>query len=115
VKVTRRQNCWDFIGCGRGPEAPRHERCRVADEEALDGFNGGSNGGRSCWAVVGSYGVDGFACEHTQQCSECDFRRLVAREELPDLDDIPRILERLGYADVLNLVCRPELEFTGRE
>jgi hypothetical protein len=94
------------MACGRGPDDARPEgveACRAATERLLDGMNGGRNGGRSCWAVVGSFAMDRHECGNADElaCIYCDFFRSVVRDELPHLELSPAILERLGYANVL--------------
>ena len=94
------------MACGREPGGSRASQegvCRAATESLLDGVNGGSFGGRSCWAVVGSFAMDTPQCGNAGDlaCIYCDFFISVVREQLPDLEISPEILKRLGYASVL--------------
>jgi len=76
-----RVNCWDFLGCDRGPDA--HQPCAVATDSASDGVNGGHNGGRLCWAIAGTLSGNEplAACALEKDCRECDFLHLVRSEE----------------------------------
>ena len=110
--VLDRENCWDHFDCGRGPAGPgAHESdvCRAALEDAADGINGGVKGGRSCWAVAGTLGVDQLECLVRDRCTECEFRLAVIKQEMPHFDDRYPVLERLGYASALTLSDRVEI------
>jgi len=74
-------NCWDFVQCRQGPDSPKP--CAVATDLASDGVNGGRNGGRLCWAVVGSLSGNErpFGCAHNTDCLACDFFHLVKSEQ----------------------------------
>jgi len=81
-----KQNCWELKRCGREPGGPRAEAlgvCRAITAACTDGMNGGLNGGRVCWAVAGTLNGDKKRhCSSTfDDCLECDFFRMVAREE----------------------------------
>jgi signal transduction histidine kinase len=57
MMTPRKVNCWEDRGCGRGPDGPLADRlgvCPAAADTTCDGANGGTNGGRLCWAVVGA-------------------------------------------------------------
>ena len=50
-------NCWEFKKCGREPEGADIEGLGVyvaANNQESDGINNGKNGGRVCWALVGT-------------------------------------------------------------
>jgi hypothetical protein len=79
----RKQNCWEFKGCGRD-KANGREMCPVLNSRRADGVNGGRNGGRVCWAVTGTYcdgKVQGTYSQKVMTCSSCDFRIKVKEEE----------------------------------
>ena len=103
--LTRpKRNCWEFMACGREPGGDRAATegvCRAATERLLDGVNGGSRGGRACWALVGTFAMDRHMCGNSPElaCIYCDFFRSVVREEMPDLEMPSEILKRLGYAN----------------
>ncbi|MBI9075294.1 MAG: protein kinase [Desulfatibacillum sp.] len=47
-------NCWEYTGCGKEPGGMHVDEsgpCPASTDAALDGVNGGTNGGRLCWAV----------------------------------------------------------------
>ncbi len=83
----RKQNCWEFKKCGRGPDCKlntSHEPCPAATEERLDGVHGGKNSGRACWVVAGTYcggKVQGTHASKHDVCKKCDFFQMVQEEE----------------------------------
>jgi hypothetical protein len=51
-----KQNCWEFMKCGRGPKGKKAGKmgvCPAAAEKRLDKVHDGINSGRACWAVAG--------------------------------------------------------------
>ncbi|HUW56256.1 MAG TPA: HAMP domain-containing sensor histidine kinase [Planctomycetota bacterium] len=80
-RQTPRLNCWEVMECGLGPEAA--EPCPVSADTASNGTNGGTNGGRLCWAVAGTLsGAEVLAgCAQTTNCLTCDFFNRVKSEE----------------------------------
>lgn len=80
-------NCWDFMKCGRQPGGEKVAEsgvCPAAVDGGLDGINGGTNGGRSCWAVAGTacFGkVQGTFAAKFGDCMDCEFFWTVASEE----------------------------------
>jgi hypothetical protein len=102
IEMAKR-NCWEFKKCGRdrprgnGAEA---DICPARTDTRLNGMNSGTNGGRACWAVAGTY------CGHTAQgkfaakledCAVCDFFFSVMREEGPNFSTVEEILARLHF------------------
>jgi len=79
-------NCWEFMKCGRGPDAPYldgNHPCPVVLETSLDGVHGGSNAGRACWVVAGTMcggDVQGTFAKKCPSCIECDFYKMVEQE-----------------------------------
>lgn len=81
------QNCWEFKGCGREPGGSRVRElgvCPAATLESVNGIHRGTNGGRSCWGIVGTL------CEGEKQdslaaklrhCVGCEFREIVLKQE----------------------------------
>lgn len=87
-------NCWDYKKCTK-----RH--CPVMTENRLDGMNGGTNAGRACWVVAGTFcGNDvhgsGKYAKKVGTCIECDFYREVKVEEGPDLVRPTELLKLLN-------------------
>ena len=80
-------NCWDSRKCGRGPGGEKGKElgiCPAAADARLNGINGGTNGGRSCWTVAGTFcfgEVQGTFARKIDDCMECEFFWLVADEE----------------------------------
>ena len=81
------KNCWEVMGCRRGPAGARPEEARVcpaAGDEASDGTNGGKNGGRVCWTVSGTFcggEAQGTFAQKQLSCMSCKFYGQVKREE----------------------------------
>ncbi|MEW6754576.1 MAG: two-CW domain-containing protein [Candidatus Latescibacterota bacterium] len=82
-----RKNCWDYMQCGRGPGGEKVSElgvCPAASEAALDGLNNGTNGGRMCWALTGTFcggTVQGTFAEKEGSCMKCAFYQKVRTEE----------------------------------
>ena len=80
-------NCWEFKKCGREPGGAKADAlgvCPAATETRVDGINGGKNGGRICWAVSGTLcgdEVQGTFAKKVADCMQCDFYKLVCKEE----------------------------------
>jgi len=83
----RRVNCWDILKCGREPGGPKVQLdgpCPAAVDKEADGTNSGTNGGRVCWAISGTFcGTEVGGSEATKllSCFTCDFFSLVLQEE----------------------------------
>jgi len=73
--------------CGRelnGKKVKELGVCPAAIHPYADGINEGINGGRICWAIVGSYSLHNLKCTSPGEshfCFECDFHRKVLTEE----------------------------------
>jgi len=84
---ARRPNCWEVRQCTRQPGgegAALFGPCPAATHEAADGLNGGTNGGRICWAVEGTpCGLDlaDAGVPKLISCLGCEFFRRVYAEE----------------------------------
>lgn len=80
-------NCWEFLGCGREPGGTNeHElgTCPASIEKKMDGIHGGTNAGRSCWVVAGTFckgEVTGTFAEKFESCIQCKFFQKVRQEE----------------------------------
>jgi len=86
--MARKQNCWEFMKCGREPggvKVSELDVCLAATDIFADGLNGGNNGGRICWAIAGSYSnFPKMACTYASDrfsCMNCPFFALVEKEE----------------------------------
>lgn len=108
-----KQNCWEFKKCGREPGGKNvHEFgiCPAVIEEKADSINSGKNGGRSCWAVAGSFcedaGQESFAQNYTE-CLSCSFYNQVFEEEGKDFVSTQkihkRILENTDNSSIISL------------
>ena len=79
-------NCWEFMRCGREPGGCRADDlgiCIAAVDSRLDGINGGTNAGRCCWLVAGTFcddQVQGTFADKHDGCEHCDFYQKVQAE-----------------------------------
>ena len=75
--MTNRQNCWEFMQCGREPGGARADEsgvCRAAAmDPGRDGPNGGESAGRLCWAVTGTYCGDRLQGTFVDKRRSCRF------------------------------------------
>lgn len=83
-------NCWEYKKCGREPGGINTEtlgECPAAVAEKFNGVHGGTNAGRACWVVAGSYccgnNCRGSFVQHVRCCLDCDFYKSVRMEEMP--------------------------------
>jgi eukaryotic-like serine/threonine-protein kinase len=80
-------NCWEFWKCRRDPGGAKEKElgiCPAATEDRMNGSNGGTNAGRSCWTVAGTFcfgEVQGTFARKFNDCMECEFFWLVFEEE----------------------------------
>lgn len=85
--MKKKMNCWEFMKCGRelkGERAKELGVCPAAIYPLADGINGGINGGRICWVLVGSYSYytgKSLLCQKKTLCHECAFYKKVMSEE----------------------------------
>lgn len=95
-------NCWEFNHCGRQPGGENVAElgiCPAAVEEAADGINYGKNGGRSCWALAGTFckgAVQATFAKKFRDCIQCSFYKRVLAEEGKDFVPSLEILERIA-------------------
>lgn len=97
-------DCWSFKRCGREPGgATVHELgvCPASTLVAADGIHGGTNGGRACWAIVGTFcdgNVQNSLAAKLHHCVGCEFRTVVQLSEGSDLFEPHEIRERIERA-----------------
>lgn len=89
-RYQKKLNCWEFMSCGReldGINAEELGVCPASNQSKYNGINNGLNGGRSCWAIVGTL------CRGTVQdsyirkfpdCLKCAFFLKVQEQEEKD-------------------------------
>lgn len=82
------ENCWEVMNCGRelnGVNSIELGVCPAAQLSTFDGVNKGTNGGRFCWVVAGTYceGEDasGNYSQKLANCIHCKFLKQVNLEE----------------------------------
>jgi hypothetical protein len=87
VNDDKKQNCWEFKNCGREKDGPNSDQlgvCPVCQKNKGNKTNKGKQGGRVCWAVVGSLcggTVQGSFAEKLMNCIDCEFFKSVKLEE----------------------------------
>ena len=80
-------NCWEFKGCGREYSSGWSGElgvCPATVASTLNGVHGGSNAGRVCWVVAGTFCdclIQGTFARGIDSCVQCDFFQLVRDEE----------------------------------
>jgi hypothetical protein len=85
--MAKKLNCWEHMKCGREPGGTQAKKlgvCQAASYRSINGVNGGINGGRLCWAIVGIYSftdTKGLLFQNNYHCYDCDFHRRVLAEE----------------------------------
>lgn len=98
-------NCWEFKMCGRQPGGGKVAELGICPASVAAGANGihdGHNGGRACWAIVGTLcagKVQDSLVAKLHHCVGCDFRRSVEAEERHALLTPQQIAERTGAED----------------
>lgn len=94
-------NCWEFKKCGREPggfKVAKMGLCPASVEVRVTGFNKGSNGGRVCWAIPGTFcgwKLNGTYADKLSNCHRCKFYMLVGSEEGSNFDSKEEILAKL--------------------
>jgi hypothetical protein len=84
---AKRVNCWDVLDCGREPGGANVDEkgpCPAAVDADADGVNSGTNGGRVCWAISGTFcgsRAAGSLAARLISCLTCDFFTQVLQEE----------------------------------
>ncbi len=95
------QNCWEYKNCGRqagGHAVGERGICPAATETKADGINAGTNAGRACWAVAGSFckgEVQGTFAQKLMDCGSCEFSHKVMKEQGPGFESINSIFAKL--------------------
>jgi hypothetical protein len=78
-------NCWEVKRCGRQPGGAKTAELGVCPAaQAGGGANQGTNGGRVCWAIVGTLcggQVQGSFAQKAFNCMQCEFYQAVRAEE----------------------------------
>ncbi|MBU0730747.1 MAG: hypothetical protein KKE17_06240 [Proteobacteria bacterium] len=99
--MDKKSNCWEFKKCGResgGAKASELGVCAAATEKRLDGVHGGINAGRACWVVAGTFcggKVQGLFARKYDTCKECDFYKLVIKENFDSFEVTLSLMNKL--------------------
>ena len=87
MEDKKKRNCWECMKCGRNPGGSKVHRlgaCPATTDGRYDGINGGRNGGRCCWAIVGTLcdgDIQGTFAHKFEDCLKCPFYLEVERQE----------------------------------
>lgn len=101
-----RENCWEFKACGREPGGAKTAElgvCPASTMTAANGMHGGKNGGRACWAIVGTLckgQVQDSMAAKLHHCVGCEFRAAVTVDEGAALKTPTQIADALGIRAV---------------
>lgn len=82
--MMKKQNCWEYMMCGRHPGGHSAAVCPVSVYEGLNGVHGGKNAGRACWTIDNSQCPDLLreaSANKFPGCWKCDFYQRVKNEE----------------------------------
>ncbi len=88
--MNEKLNCWEYNKCSREPGGSNVDKlgiCSTATSSLVNGINGGTNGGRICWLIAGTYGkykaeyADCTSAQKMSSCFDCEFHRKVLEEE----------------------------------
>lgn len=96
-----KMNCWEFKKCGREPGGAKSEElgvCPAANEIKVNAVNGGKNGGRVCWVIAGTLcggKVQGSFATKLTNCMECEFYKLVFKEEDDKIAKTKDVIDKL--------------------
>jgi len=80
----KKQNCWEYMMCGRDPGGHSAAVCPVSVYEELNGIHGGKNAGRACWTIDSSLCPEIMRKSPAKKfsgCWKCDFYHRVKNEE----------------------------------
>lgn len=100
-KQDKKQNCWEFKQCGKGlgqKQSDNCKQCPAAVEQRLDGVHDGTNAGRACWVISGTFcggKKQGTFAAKQIACKKCHFYQLVEVEEGDDFQMSLTLLSRL--------------------
>ena len=82
-----KKNCWEYKGCGRVPgglNVLKHGICPAYNAKEFDACNSGTNAGRMCWKIAGTFcgsQVQGTFAQKLSTCLNCKFLQKVMQEE----------------------------------
>lgn len=94
-------NCWEFSGCGRQPGGAKVAElgeCPAVACFPAHGIHDGINGGRTCWAIAGTFcqgQEQGSFIEKHHGCANCDFFHTVVKEEGDGLLSVREVLAKI--------------------
>ncbi len=82
-----KKNCWEIKKCGREPGGEKAGElgiCPAASDASCNGLNNGTNAGRICWAIAGTFcggKVQGDFAMKSVSCMTCEVFKLIKSEE----------------------------------
>ncbi|MDP2927961.1 MAG: hypothetical protein Q8N80_04110 [Candidatus Omnitrophota bacterium] len=97
----KKLNCWEYKKCGRetgGVKVLELGVCPASTEEKANTLNCGKNGVRVCWYIAGTFCrgvIQGTYALKLNNCLECDFYKLVTKEEGEDYASLEDTFSKL--------------------
>ena len=85
--MKKKEDCWEYMQCGREPggsNIAKDGACAAATEYIYRGTNNGTNAGRFCWKIAGTFCVKtikGIFARQALSCAECPFFQKVKMQE----------------------------------
>jgi hypothetical protein len=85
--METKQNCWEYMQCGREPGGSNMEKygiCAAAIAYNYHGTNHGTSAGRFCWKIAGTFcaeTIKGLFAREILSCMECPFFQQVKMQE----------------------------------
>ena len=82
-----KKNCWEVMECDWQPDDIKKDKlgvCPAVEDSRFNGLHGGKNAGRTCWMIAGTLcggKVQGTYAQKYKSCIECEFYKLVKKEE----------------------------------
>lgn len=98
---NRKLNCWEFKNCGReqgGANQYDLGVCAASQEKKLHGVHDGTNGGRACWVVAGTFcggRISGSFAKKYDTCRKCNFYKKVLEENSVNFELTMNLMNRL--------------------
>ncbi len=108
----KKLNCWAYNSCAIESHDSFFEEidtCPSSTELCTNRVNDGTNGGRACWAIAGTFSGSESQCVclgEMTSCRECDFYKIVQREEGDKLITGSELTEMVQYKEEILIKSR---------
>ncbi len=74
ISLMKKKQCWEVMECCKHLEDEHIcgiGVCPAKLPSEYDGINGGKNGGRFCWAIMGTFGQGNPRCTYSSKIVDC--------------------------------------------